>query len=177
MSGRAAARAWHRHLSRSAERSWNPCTPVLYLDLDDTLIAWPEGRRAAPRGAPGAGEFMRWALERYEVRWLTAWCPDGRMPEHLLCDLGRLIDLPCEALREIRGMDWSASRCKLDGVAWVEHVVLGRPFLWLEDDYGFGERERRFLKAHGLADRYHFVNVTADARALARLHRALRAGG
>lgn len=148
--------------------------PVLYLDLDDTLIAWPEGREGSPRGAPGAGAFLRWALERYEVRWLTTWCPGGRMPGDLLGDLARMVDLPREALRGIRGMDWSASGCKLDGVAWVEHVVTGRPFLWIEDDYGFGERERRFLEAHGMADRYLHVNVTEDPGALARLHEELR---
>lgn len=148
--------------------------PVLYLDLDDTLVAWPEGREGSPRAAEGARDFLRWALERYEVRWLTTWCPDGRMAAELLSDLGRLLDLPDEALEGIRGMDWSGSRCKLDGVAWVEHVVAGRPFLWLEDDYGFGERERRFLEAHGMADRYRHVNVTEDAGALARVHRELR---
>lgn len=123
-------------------------------------------RRLLPIAAPG--------VEPREVRWLTTWCPDGRMAAELLSDLGRLLDLPDEALAGIRGMDWSGSRCKLDGVAWVEHVVAGRPFLWLEDDYGFGERERRFLEAHGMADRYRQVNVTEDAAGLARVHRELR---
>ena len=149
--------------------------PVLYLDLDDTLIAWPDGRKGSPRGAEGAREFLCWALDRYEVRWLTTWCPDGRMDDGLLHDLARMLKLPVETLRDVRGMDWSESECKLDGIAWMEHVVTGRPFLWLEDDFGFGDRERAFLKAHGLSDRYQHVNVTADGGALARLHREMRA--
>jgi hypothetical protein len=151
--------------------------PVLYLDLDDTLVAWPEGRGGSPRGADGAGDFLRWALERCEVRWLTTWCPGGRMPSSLLSDLARLVEVPREALADIRGIDWSGSRCKLDGVAWLEHVVMRRPFLWVEDEYGFGERERRFLEAHGMTGRYRHVNVSADPGALARLHRELRDGG
>ena len=148
--------------------------PVLYLDLDDTLIAWPDGREGSPRGAHGGHDFLRWALERYEVRWLTTWCPDGRMAERLLHDLARMLRVPAELLEGIRGVDWSHTRCKLDGIAWVEHVVMGRPFLWLEDEYGFGERERRFLDVHGLADRYRHVNVSTDAGALARFHQELR---
>jgi hypothetical protein len=48
--------------------------PVLYLDLDDTLLTWAASR---PLAAPGAREFVLWALEHYEIRWLTRWCPTG----------------------------------------------------------------------------------------------------
>ena len=147
---------------------------VLYLDLDDTIIAWPHGRNASPRGARGGGELLGWALEQFEVRWLTTWCPDGRMAPGLLRDLARMLRLPLDLLEGIRGLDWSASRCKLDGIAWMEHLVLGRPFVWLEDEYGFGERERRFLRAHGLAESHLAVNVSTDANALARVQSALR---
>lgn len=146
--------------------------PVLYLDLDDTLIAWTDRR---PRLAEGAREFLLWALDRYEVRWLTRWCPDGRMEEERLTSLQHLLGIPRERLAGLIGMDWSASGCKLDGLAWLEHLVLRRPFLWIEDEYGVGERERRFLEAHGLSDRYRHVNVTRDPGALRRLHAELAA--
>lgn len=153
--------------------------PVLYLDLDDTLIAWPDGRRGSPRAARGARDFLCWALEHYEVRWLTTWCPDGRMEAGLLGDLARMLDLSPQTLEQVHGLDWSESQCKLDGIAWMEHVVLRRPFLWLEDEYGFGEREQAFLDAHGLGACYRHVNVTTDADALGPVHAALRdaAGG
>lgn len=145
--------------------------PVLYLDLDDTLISWDGG---TPHAAPGARAFFLWALERYEVRWLTTWCPDGEMEEKLLGSLSDMLQVPVELLREIRGFDWAASERKLDGIAWLEHVVLGRPFLWIEDENGVREREVRFLREHGLLDRYRHVNVTTDAGAIARLHAELR---
>jgi hypothetical protein len=149
--------------------------PVLYLDLDDTLIAWPHGRSGSPRGARGGRELVLWALDHYEVRWLTTWCPDGRMEGGLLRDLAKMLDLPRERLEGIRGVDWSESGRKLDGIAWVEHVVLGRPFVWLEDEHGFGERERRVLGAHGLAASHLPVNVSTDPDALASVHAELRA--
>lgn len=146
--------------------------PVLYLDLDDTLISWEGGN---PHAAPGAQEFILWALEEYEVRWLTTWCPDGRMDGKLLGSLAKMLELSTDELREVRGFDWDFSRCKLDGIAWLEHLVLGRPFLWVEDEYGFGDREARFLEDHHLMDRYRRVNVTEDPESLERLHEELRA--
>lgn len=144
--------------------------PVLYLDLDDTLVSWEGGR---PHAAPGGGEFLRWALERFEVRWLTTWCPDGSMTPELLRDLSRMVEIPVATLEQITGADWQASGCKLDGIAWLEHVVMDRPFFWLEDEKGVGEREITFLAEHGFLDRYRFCNVTRDPGAIQRLHREL----
>lgn len=144
---------------------------MLYLDLDDTLVAWQDDR---PRGASGAGDFLRWALDAYEVRWLTTWCPDGRMEERLLRDLAKMMKMPVDELRGIRGMDWSGGS-KLDGIAWVEHAVLERPFVWLEDEYGFGDEQRRFLDAHGWSACYRHVNVSREPASLARVHDELRA--
>ena len=146
--------------------------PVLYLDLDDTVISWSGGH---PHAARGAREFLLWALEHYEVRWLTTWCPNGEMEETLVRSLHQMLEIPVGDLRAIRGFDWDFSQCKLDGLAWLEHLVLQRPFLWVEDDYGLREREIRFLEANGLWDRCRRVNVTEDPDALARLHTELRA--
>ena len=148
--------------------------PVLYLDIDDTIISWEGGR---PHAAPGAREFLLWALGRYEVRWLTTWCPNGEMGESLLGDLCTMLELPTDRLREIRGFDWEAGDSKLNGIAWVEHLVLGRPFVWLEDDYGMQQRERDVLAAVGLLGSYYRCNVTEDAAALGEVHRALRRRG
>ena len=144
--------------------------PVLYLDLDDTVISWDGGH---PHGAPGATEFMEWALSRFEVRWLTTWCPGGEMEEGLLHDLCKMLRLPPERLEQVRGFDWEGGGSKVNGIAWLEHLVLGRPFAWLEDPLGFGEREREFLAAHGLLDRYYCCNVTNDPASLQVAKRAL----
>lgn len=143
---------------------------MLYLDLDDTIISWSGGK---PRAAAGAREFVLWALERYEIRWLTTWCPTGEMEASLLGDLCKMLEIDVEALRAIRGFDWEG-RSKLDGIAWLEHTVLRRPFLWVEDDFGFGEVELEFLAQHGFLDRYRWCNVTEHPESLIRIHEQLR---
>lgn len=147
------------------------CRPVLYLDLDDTLISWgPDG----PAAAPGAGEFVRWAIGNMEVRWLTTWCPDGVMDQKLLGDLAKMLNLAPDEIGHIRGFEWDRETSKLNGVAWLEHIVLGRPFVWLEDEYGFGERERAFLAHHNLLGCHLHCNVTDDPKSLARVQPAIR---
>jgi hypothetical protein len=144
--------------------------PILYLDLDDTVISWASG---SPRAATGGREFILWALEQFEVRWLTTWCPSGIMDGKLLHDLARMLEVPVETLREIEGFAWDATATKLNGIAWLEHLVLGRPFVWLEDQYGFTERERVALREMGMLDSYVHCNVSEDERALLRAWEAL----
>lgn len=140
--------------------------PVLYLDIDDTLVSW---RGGSPHAGPGAREFLLAALDRYEVRWLTTWCPTGAMDDDLLSDLSRMLQIEVPVLRRIGGFDWEGLS-KLDGIAWLEHLVLGRPYVWVEDEYGFGEGERAFLTAHRMLDRYRCVNVTERPHSLRRVH-------
>jgi hypothetical protein len=144
--------------------------PVLYLDLDDTVLSWADG---SPAAGEGACEFVLWTLERFDVRWLTRWCPNGEMSDSLLADLGCMLGLPASRLRSIRGVSWEDGDCKVDGIAWLEHVVLGRPFVWIEDDKGFGSREAAFLRSCGYEDNYIHCNVTRDAAALRALRRQL----
>jgi hypothetical protein len=144
--------------------------PVLYLDLDDTVVSWATGE---PRGAEDAGPFLRWALDRFEVRWLTTWAPSGLMDGGLLVDLCKLTGIPAERLQRIRGLDWEGGT-KVDGIAWVEHVVMGRPFVWIEDDT-VPPAALEFLDHHGYLACFHRCDVTRDAEALRRLHGELEA--
>jgi hypothetical protein len=145
--------------------------PVLYLDIDDTLISWEGGR---PRAAPGARDFVVWALEHFDVRWLTTWCPEGEMAPGLLHDLCRMLDLPSQSIARIRGIPWDRETSKLNGIAWLEHLVLGRPFIWLEDEHGFQERERTFMVANQQLHCYRHCNVTVDPSSLVGVHSELR---
>src|SRR5690606_19286572 len=69
---------------------------VLYLDLDDTVISWTGG---VPAGAPGLREFLLWALDVFEVRWLTRWARDGRMEARLVRDLAKMSGVPVRRLQ------------------------------------------------------------------------------
>lgn len=154
--------------SSSHPAGWRP---VLYLDLDNTLLSWCSGK---PEAAAGAHAFLLWALEQYEVRWLTRWCRNGEMAEDLLLDLCKMLRVPPRVVRDIRGAGWEDTDSKLNGIFWLEHLVLGRPFLWLEDELGVGERELRFLDDHGWRSSYRHCNVTQESDALLRVHRELR---
>lgn len=148
--------------------------PVLYLDLDDTLLDWSSG---GPKAVPLARDFVLWASDRFEIRWLTRWCRNGRMKAELLKDLRKMLRLKPPVLDAVHGLDWSEGDCKLNGIAWVEHLVLGRPFFWVEDETGVGERELRMLDEHGLRESYHHCNVSRDSDALARVWNELRRQG
>ena len=143
---------------------------VLYLDIDDTLVRHPP---SGPRPAPGAAEFLAWALDTFHVRWLTRWCRDGIMREELVHSFCKMLDADPETIRTIRGLDWSESASKLDGIAWLEHLVLGRPFLWIEDEHGLGDAERAFVELQGFTETCLCCNVTEDPEALRTLHREL----
>lgn len=143
--------------------------PVLYLDLDDTILTWARGK---PEPAEGVREFLLWALDRFEVRWLTRWARDGRMSPDLVVDLGKLTGVEADRLREIDGLDWNEGS-KLDGIAWVEHIVQGRPFVWLEDD-NTGAEHRAFFGHHGFDESYRHCDVTKDPDALLRSFQELK---
>jgi hypothetical protein len=138
--------------------------PVLYLDVDDTLIMWND---AHPYGkaAPWAREFVLWAVEHCEVRWLTMWCPAGRMAPHREAELALLLGVPVETLDGIRGIDFADTFDKTDGIDWEEHAR-GRPWIWVEDD--LPSREVAKLRGRGAIHHYHATNVSRDAGALGR---------
>jgi hypothetical protein len=144
---------------------------VLYLDVDDTLIDWSDWLR--PRAARGAKDFLLWAMDHYEVRWLTYWAPEGRMEEDRLEQLSEILDVDTNVLRRIGGRDWSWSMDKKDGIRWKEAAV-GRPFVWVEDDGEVGDNLRRKLERLGLLHCYRECNVTRDKDALVRVHEELR---
>lgn len=149
---------------------------MLYLDIDDTLLSWASGE---PKGVPASGRFVQWAMERFEIRWLTKWCPTGQMADELLGDLSKMLGVETAQLRGIRGCSWDESGIKVDGIAWLEHAVLGRDFAWVENREGVSDRDLEVLELAGYADRYFPCNVSEDESALdrAREHLERRFGG
>lgn len=153
--------------------------PVMYLDIDDVLLDWSG---PWPRAAPGARDFLLWALRNFEVRWLTYWCPDGRLGWDDARELGKLLGVPSEMLLKIEGLNWQSGavapilgvHSKLDGIAWLEHLVLGRPCVWVEDEtlivpLGYDKK----LRELGLEQCWRPVNTSRNPHALIRLHREL----
>lgn len=165
----------HTHHSTDQQRqilqaSRDRLRPVLYLDVDDTLLRWRGN--ALIRAAPGAGEFVSWALEHFEVRWLTYWCRNGNMTSTRAAELASYLGLPAALVHGIRGANFSGDEphhrtgTKLDGIDWDEHRN-GRPWAWVEDEYcmeAFGMYG--VLEALGCADRWIHCNVSRDPWAL-----------
>lgn len=156
-----------------------PERPVLYLDVDDTLIRFPRDRSKAwylahPSGeaAPGAADFLRWALQRFEVRWLTMWCMSGEMAPQQVLRLAKLLGMEPAELAPIRGrrFDQGERFWKIDGIDWAEHHA-GRPWYWVEDD--LPPDELRYLDERSLRRHYIHCNVSRDPSALQFAHRQL----
>lgn len=160
-----------RVVSRLLQERWRS---VMYLGIDDTLLRYPDGRDARPVPTPGAGEFLAWALDTHEVRWLSRRCPSGTMNDEMKERLSRLPGLEVGRLDSVRGLDWSCSGRKLDGIAWLEHLVLDRPFLWIGDESDLRAPERELLAGLGLEDCWRVCNATKQQGALNRLHETLQ---
>lgn len=160
--------------------------PVLYLDVDDTLLSMhpkyypPDKQRPASTwrhygyAPPGAREFMEWALATFEVRWLSWWCSGHEMEPEKCRRLTEELGLPGGALDRIRSAQFNRgeSCLKTNGIAWAEHEA-GRPFWWVED--AISERERQVLRTRGALDRWIPCHVTDDPEALRRAHAQLLA--
>ena len=139
--------------------------PVLYLDIDDTLLSWASG---GPEPVPSTECFLRWAMDRFEVRWLTKWCPTGTMSEDLLADLSKMVGVDTTGLSRVQGCAWEEKGIKADGIAWLEHTVLGRDFAWVENREGVSDDDLEILCRAGFGDRYFPCNVSEDETALER---------
>lgn len=160
--------------------------PVMYLDVDDTILTsndaiWEATYGNLPKGyvvpadtiipAPGAGEFLEWATEHYEVRWLTFKCPSGVMHPWWVKTLARALKVPEEMIASIRGISFAHTFNKCDGINWEEHAA-GREWIWIEDD--IDQRELQILAGRGCLSRWIRCNVTEDPYALKRLHERLK---
>lgn len=146
--------------------------PILYLDVDDTLISYPPTADAAfwakhPMGAPAlrVRQFLEEAKELCEIRWLTWWCPGGSMSFEQIERLSKILDVPSELLR---GND-NPLKClpnKTLGIDWREHDA-GTPWVWIEDGPLLSS-EVPIMRGRGVYDRWIDANVSNDPHALWR---------
>lgn len=145
---------------------------LLYLDVDGVLLrdvpppgTGPEARAWPRDAAPGAAEFLHWAVDRFRVRWLTAWAPDGELTGADAERLARLLGVRPALLRSIQGTPWSGT--KLDGIDFLEP----RPWWWVDDRVS--EAELRVLRMLKREDRWIECRSDRDPGALERVRKRL----
>lgn len=133
--------------------------PILYLDIDDTLIIW--SLKVDGYGAPMVNEFIKWALEHFEVRWLTMWCPSGELSnegaQELSYRTGEIIDP--EVFVNIKNPKGFINN-KTDAIDFDEV----RPWVWVEDAMVY--REKMEMIARVKDDNFYPTNVSQNVMAL-----------
>jgi len=120
--------------------------PILYLDLDDTILY---------HGMPvhNSQAFFEWIVKNFEMRWLTAWIPDGIMNDYQAKVLSKRFDgkigmREFQKYRNPRGFGNAAAQpsfsapgeisSKLDGIDLTDP----RPWAWVENELYPNEKEQ-----------------------------------
>jgi hypothetical protein len=100
----------------------NPKRPVLYLDIDGVL-QYADGNRWKPRLE--AEQFLRWAVERFDCRWLTSWInPNQAVPKELgIAVPGGIEEVRWRQVNSGAHYPYKAAAIRDD-----------EPWSWLEDD-------------------------------------------
>ena len=100
--------------------------PNIYLDIDGVILANEENLSI------GAEEFIKYAVENFDVYWLTTHCTQS--------DATHAINYVMRAGNESLRPHLE----KLIPTSWVEHkteaIDFSKPFLWFDDDCYLGER-------------------------------------
>ncbi len=138
---------------------------ILYLDVDDTLLVWTNSQQGF--AAPMAAEFIHWANEHFEVRWLTAWCPSGKLRQHGAEELSYRFHgtIPAEMFMTFNNpKQWIDQ--KTEGIDWSDE----RPWVWVED--ALLPKERMFLTPKWI-DQFYPTHVTHNVVALQSTWRKL----
>ncbi len=150
--------------------------PLAYLDIDDTILAHPQPSLSiAP---PGADEFLRFLGRHFEVRWLTRWCPGGRMSDAQLQGLAEVLRLSAEELRPIANPGAFVDDEPPEGmpVKWRaldwEAIEGGRTFVWIEN--ALTAEDRAVLRERGVLDSYIHCDVTSHPGRLGEVKRILQ---
>lgn len=154
--------------------------PILYLDVDDTLLGYPGGKVGA-----GVPEFIRWATAHFEVRWLTMWCPSGdmRLPAdgaaHWI--LARRLKITDDEVLAIINPHpfpvWGfrvhgSYRDKSESIRAMLAEMPDREWVWVEDPH-LEYAERDFLAAPENAQNYYETSTSHDPLAVLKTWAAL----
>lgn len=98
----------------------------IYLDIDGVLLANESNL------SDGAAEFIKYAVENFDVYWLTTHCMDGTV-EHAIEYLSSASREDLRPwLKKFKPVTWSLKK--------TEAIDFSKPFLWYDDDCFSGER-------------------------------------
>lgn len=118
--------------------------PAIYLDIDGVLLANDANL------AIGAVDFIKYAVENFDVYWLTTHCMDGNTT-HAIEYVQRASDEDIRPyLEKFRPVKWR--------IAKTEAIDFSKPFLWFDDDCFRGERLT--LNEHGVLNAWIEVNLS-----------------
>jgi len=105
----------------------------IYLDIDGVLLANEDNL------SEGAAEFIKFAVDNFDVYWLTTHCRHG--------DPNRAIEYVQRTTNE-NLRPWLE---KIKPVVWdfkkTEAIDFSQSFLWFDDDCYVGEREELYSNA------------------------------
>lgn len=100
--------------------------PNLYLDIDGVILANENNL------AIGASEFIKYAVDNFDVYWLTTHCMNGDTA-HAIEYVQRGSDENLRPyLTKFKPTTW--------GITKTDAIDFNKPFLWFDDDCYSGER-------------------------------------
>jgi hypothetical protein len=144
--------------------------PTLFLDIDGVCLRRRPGNfrvRDAFEVAPHALLFLTWAVQNFDVTWLSSRCQSGDAQQ--VCHAFRYAlpatELPADwrFLESIPAVQWGARK--------IDAIDLSIDFYWLDDNH---EPEAlALLASHGKSDRAIEVSVDRDPEALLRARQIL----
>lgn len=163
-------------MTDAADRPASSGRPLLYLDIDGTLLLrrpQTDAFQDAYEPDPDALDFLTWAAARFECRWLSTRCRNGSADGALRAFRFALgaASLPPDwraVLGGIPASGWSA--LKLEGIA------LAHPAGWWWVDDAPEEADLRRLAELGLEERLIRLDH-GDPHALRRVRERLEGQG
>ena len=139
---------------------------VMYLDVDDSIIVWTN--KVHGFAAPMADKFIEWALQHFEVRWLTMWCPSGKLSQEGAEELSYRFNskIQPDVFRNIVNPKQFISN-KTEGIDFTDP----RPWVWVED--GMVSYEKLEMERRGMTENFYPTNVSKNAAVLQSTWRKL----
>jgi hypothetical protein len=160
----------HRRRADTAHLGYVSVVPTLFLDIDGVCLRRRPGNfrvRDAFEVAPYAPLFLTWAVQNFDVRWLSSRCQSGDAQQ--VCHAFRYAlparELPADwrFVEGIPAIRWGARK--------IDVIDLSSDFFWLDDAHG--DEALAILAAHGKADRAIEASVDRDPEALLRARQVL----